>query len=118
MYVVVNRIRVPQDQAAHLEQGFARAAPAMREVPGFVGFRLLKEANPEADPAVGTILYGAEATWRDAAAFEAWTASEAFGRVHGGGAPPNRATAATVERFDVVAAYGVGGGTASAGGEG
>lgn len=77
MYVVMNRLTVPPENADNLERGFAHSAARMRAVPGCGDFHLLKEAGTE-----GGIVYMVLTQWEDEAAFQTWAASDAFRRAH------------------------------------
>ena len=77
MYVVMNRLTVPVEQAGHLEQGFSHSAGRMHEVPGCLNFNLLKEERID-----GEAVYVALTEWETEAAFRAWTESDAFRRAH------------------------------------
>jgi heme-degrading monooxygenase HmoA len=98
MVVVMNRLSAPAEFAGRIEQGFAHAAPGMRDVPGFVGFRLLHMREQPDEQA----LYIAETTWQDQASYEAWARSDAFARAHGGGRGGGSPLTATLETFEVV----------------
>ncbi len=77
MYVVMNRLTVPPEQAEHLEHGFSQSAGRMRAVDGCLAFQLLKEDN-----VAGNTVYVALTQWKDEAAFTTWTESDAFRRAH------------------------------------
>lgn len=68
----------------------------MREVPGFVDFRLLRLVGDDA-----AVLYIAETTWRDEASYTAWAESDAFSLAHQGGSGQSPLKA-TLERFTIV----------------
>ena len=67
----MNRFRVAPGRGAEFEDVWRRRDSRLREVPGFVSFRLLR--GPETDE---DILYVSHTTWTSRAAFEAWTRSE------------------------------------------
>lgn len=70
MFVAMNHFRVAPGKGAEFEQIWATRETHLRGVPGFVRFALLRgDAEGE---------YISHSTWRDRAAFTAWTQSEAF----------------------------------------
>ncbi len=77
MYVVMNRLTVPREQASKLEEGFAHSTDRMREIPGCLNFNLLKEEG-----VTGDAVYLAMTAWESESAFRAWTESDAFRRAH------------------------------------
>ena len=79
MYIAMNRFRVAPGRGAEFEDVWRRRDSRLREVPGFVSFRLLR--GPETDE---DILYVSHTTWTSRAAFEAWTRSEQFRAAHAG----------------------------------
>lgn len=97
MFVAMNRLSAPAEFAARIEHGFAQAAPGMRALPGFVGFRLLRARTQPGEDA----LYIAETTWQDEASYQAWIQGDAFARAHGGGGAGGPLSA-TLELFDLV----------------
>jgi heme-degrading monooxygenase HmoA len=77
MYQVNNRIDVTsKEHLEMLKERFAQAPESMRQVPGFISFRLLEAED-------GSHLV-AETVFESKEAFEAWTESEHFRRAHGG----------------------------------
>ena len=76
--VKINAITVPADSGDELAHRFAARAGAVDSADGFEGFELLK---PTDDRHVWLVV----TRWADEESFEAWTASEAFGRSHGHG---------------------------------
>ncbi len=93
MIVVVNRLQVPEEYAAHLEQAFGQRGGAIGGVPGCQGFQLLRrEGGGE---------YLVVTTWDDHASFEAWRASDAFQRAHSS-TNPNSPVQSTLEMYDVL----------------
>lgn len=98
-YVAINVLTVPGGNGEVLEQRFAGRAGAVESAEGFERFELLR-------PVDGTDDYLVYTRWRSKADFEAWTASQAFGRGHAqaaadrGSAAP-AATGSTVWGFDV-----------------
>lgn len=77
MYLTMNRFRVAPGGEAAFETLWTRRDSHLKAVPGFVAFHLLKGALHE-----GHRLYVSHSMWRDRAAFEAWTRSEAFRLAH------------------------------------
>lgn len=78
MYVVMNRFTIHPGKNAEFEGRWRDRQSHLREVPGFVKFRLLKLDDTH---------YSSYAEWESPAAFEAWTQSEAFHKAHARGAP-------------------------------
>jgi heme-degrading monooxygenase HmoA len=77
MYIAMNRFRVLPEHLADFEARWLDRDVYLTEVPGFIAFHLLK--GPVRDDHV---LYSSHTMWRDYAAFEAWTKSEAFRQAH------------------------------------
>jgi len=77
MYLAMNRFSVNVEREAEWEQIWKERETYLQEVPGFVQFMLLRGAEPG-----DYISYSA---WEDAAAFHAWTQSEAFRKGHAQG---------------------------------
>jgi heme-degrading monooxygenase HmoA len=71
----INAITVAADSGDQLAQRFAARAGAVDNQDGFEGFELLK-------PTDGRTTWLVVTRWRDDAAFQAWTASPAFGHGH------------------------------------
>ncbi len=78
MLVVQNRLVAPKEFAERVEHGF-RNTSNMKELPGFVSFKLLKA---EGEVEEGKLLFIAQTIWRDRASFEAWRSGDAFARAH------------------------------------
>ena len=98
-YVVINALIVPPGRGEVLEQRFAGRAGAVENAPGFERFELLR-------PVEGTDTYFVYTRWASKADYEAWLASQAFARGHGGGpgagpAAP-AATASQIWAFEAV----------------
>jgi heme-degrading monooxygenase HmoA len=74
MFIAMNRFHVTPGREADFEQQWRSRDSYLGEVPGFVQFALLKGDNPGE--------YVSHTTWRDRAAFEAWTQSQAFTQAH------------------------------------
>ena len=79
MFIAMNRFRIARGREAEFERVWSERDSHLERVDGFVAFRLLR--GPEAEDHT---LYASHSTWRDRAAFEAWTRSEAFRKAHAG----------------------------------
>lgn len=79
--IKINAITVPADSGDELARRFAARAGAVDGADGFEGFELLR-------PTDGRDQWLVVTRWRDEAAFEAWTASAAFGHGHQGASAP------------------------------
>lgn len=77
MFIAMNRFKVITEHAAEFERVWAERDSYLREVPGFVEFHLLRGPARE-----DYVLYASHTLWESAAAFEAWTRSEAFRLAH------------------------------------
>jgi heme-degrading monooxygenase HmoA len=77
MFIAMNRFQVAKDSENAFEQVWLSRDSHLDKVPGFVQFHLLR--GPEADDHT---LYASHTIWKDRAAFEAWTKSEAFRAAH------------------------------------
>lgn len=95
----INAITVPEGSGDELARRFAGRAGAVDRADGFEGFDLLR-------PTDGRPTWLVVTRWRDAAAFEAWVSSPAFGHGHGSdaGGPdrPPVATSSEVWAYEVV----------------
>lgn len=80
MFIAMNQFRVKPDKCAEFEQAWRDRKSFLGEVPGFVEFHLLK-GPVEGDSAS----YASHTVWKDEAAFQAWTTSEAFHKAHSQG---------------------------------
>ncbi|MFC7441642.1 antibiotic biosynthesis monooxygenase family protein [Laceyella putida] len=77
MYQVNNRINITSpEHLAMLRERFGKAPESMKQVPGFLSFRLL-----EAEDGSHVI---AETVFASKEAFRAWVESDHFKRAHGG----------------------------------
>lgn len=103
MYIAMNRFKVLPGAEAEFETLWLNRDSKLREVPGFVEFHMLR--GPERD---GYTLYSSHTIWRNLAAFEAWTRSEAFRAAHGsaGGTRPLYAGHPEFEGFEVIQTMG------------
>jgi len=77
MFIAMNRFRVVKGYEGDFEHVWLSRDTLLETVPGFVEFHLLK--GPEADDHT---LYASHTVWRNRAAFEAWTRSDAFRAAH------------------------------------
>jgi heme-degrading monooxygenase HmoA len=75
--VKINAISVPEGRGEVLEERFAARADSMQDVPGFLGFELLR-------PTGGEVRYFVYTRWEDDAAFEAWRTGDRAGQAHAG----------------------------------
>jgi heme-degrading monooxygenase HmoA len=80
MYIAMNQFLVKPERTAEFEQAWRERESFLADVPGFETFNLLR--GPVED---GAALYASHTVWRDEAAFEAWTRSEAFQKAHAKG---------------------------------
>jgi heme-degrading monooxygenase HmoA len=85
MYIAMNRFKVAPGSEDAFEHLWTTRDTHLKEVPGFVEFHLLK--GPRKDDHV---LYSSHTIWRDYAAFEAWTRSDAFRAAHRSAGNENR----------------------------
>ncbi|MFL9962982.1 antibiotic biosynthesis monooxygenase [Paraburkholderia sediminicola] len=85
MYIAMNRFKVTPGSEAAFENVWTSRDTHLKEVPGFVEFHLLKGPQKE-----DHVLYSSHTIWRDRAAFEAWTQSEAFRAAHRSAGNENR----------------------------
>ncbi len=92
MLVVQNRLIAPTALAGRVEQGFTHATTNMKELRGFVSFKLLRAEGQPEGVNEGEVLYIAQTIWQDRESYEGWRDSDAFSRAHsgpnsGGGSP-------------------------------
>ena len=99
MFIAMNRFKVLLGTEVMFEEVWASRDTHLPSVPGFVSFYLLR--GPTRDD---HILYSSHTIWRDKAAFEAWTQSEAFRQAHrnAGGKKPLYLGHPEFEGFEVV----------------
>ncbi|UGS33949.1 antibiotic biosynthesis monooxygenase family protein [Capillimicrobium parvum] len=96
--VKINAIEVPEGMGPHLEERFAKRASEVEQMPGFMGFELLR-------PVEGESRYFVYTRWETEEHFRAWVESSAFTRGHAqagaaqGGAV---ATGSSLLEFEVV----------------
>jgi heme-degrading monooxygenase HmoA len=79
--IKINAITVPAASGDELARRFAARAGAVDGQDGFEGFELLK-------PTDGREVWLVVTRWRDEAAFQAWTSSQAFAHGHRGADAP------------------------------
>lgn len=76
-FIAMNRFKINLGHEAAFEDIWRNREGRLKDVPGFIEFRLLK--GPVADDHV---LYSSHVIWESAEAFEGWTKSEAFRMAH------------------------------------
>jgi heme-degrading monooxygenase HmoA len=79
MFIAMNRFRIAPGREAEFIEVWRRRDSRLAEVPGFRSFNLLQGQSD----AQATVLLS-HSVWDSAAAFEAWTRSEAFRAAHAG----------------------------------
>ena len=79
MFIAMNRFKVVPGSEAEFEQVWLNRDSQLKSVDGFVEFHMLRGPARE-----DHVLYASHTIWRDKAAFEAWTKSEAFRMAHRG----------------------------------
>jgi heme-degrading monooxygenase HmoA len=79
MYLTMNRFRVRAGQEDAFEKVWRSRDSHLESVDGFEAFHLMRGETSD-----GVTLYASHTAWRDHAAFEAWTKSEAFRAAHRG----------------------------------
>ena len=79
MFIAMNRFKVVKGAEADFEQVWLSRETHLEDMPGFMGFHLLR--GPEREDHT---LYASHTLWQSQAAFEAWTRSEAFRKAHAG----------------------------------
>lgn len=77
MFIAMNNFQVNPGREADFENQWRTRETYLQEVPGFVHFMLLKGDNPGE--------YVSHSIWKDRAAFDAWTKSQAFTKGHAQG---------------------------------
>lgn len=77
MFIAMNRFRIARGHEDDFEELWRKRDSHLDGVPGFQSFHLLK--GPADDEAT---LYASHTTWKDRAAFTAWTESESFRAAH------------------------------------
>ena len=79
MFIAMNRFKVKSGNEAEFEEVWKTRDSFLGEVPGFLGFHLLKGAGSDEHT-----LYSSHSTWDDQTSFENWTRSESFRKAHSG----------------------------------
>jgi heme-degrading monooxygenase HmoA len=99
MFIAMNRFKVLKDATAEFESAWFSRESHLHEVPGFVGFHLLK--GPEREDHV---LYVSHTMWASSVHFEGWTRSEAFRKAHAraGGSKPTTLGHPEFEGFQAI----------------
>ena len=77
MYIAMNRFRIVKGEEPEFERIWAERDTHLREVPGFVEFRLLR--GPEEEDHT---LYVSHTLWESRQHFGDWTTSDAFRKAH------------------------------------
>lgn len=101
MFVQINRLTLAPELGERVEHGFKHSTANLAEVPGFVGFRLLR-GQPTAE---GQAVYLAESTWDSEESYQAWLKSPSFSQAHAG-ASGRAPIQSALEQYDVVHAVG------------
>ena len=78
MFIAMNRFTIFEKQGEAFENRWRTRQSHLKEVPGFIKFRLLKLDETH---------YSSYAEWESEEVFVDWTKSEAFRKAHGGGMP-------------------------------
>lgn len=99
MFIAMNRFRINHGFEPEFERLWRERESQLREMPGFIAFRLLK--GPDDGE---TCLYASHTTWASRADFDAWRESAAFHRAHAQAKAPAGTYAGhpVFEGFDVV----------------
>ncbi len=74
LFIAMNHFSVDPERGADFEAHWSQRESTLAGVPGFVRFALLRGDEPGS--------YISHTTWESRGAFEAWTQSEAFRKVH------------------------------------
>ena len=77
MYIAMNRFRIAPGREDDFEAVWRERTSYLDTVPGFKDFHLLRGA-----PGDEFTLFVSHSVWESAAAFRAWTESEAFTKAH------------------------------------
>jgi heme-degrading monooxygenase HmoA len=103
MLVVQNRLIAPTGLGQRIEQGFTHSTTNMKELHGFVSFKLMRAEGQPAGVEEGEILYIAQTIWQDRESYENWRSGDAFARAHSGpNSGPNSPLKSSLEIFEVV----------------
>lgn len=79
VFMAQNRFKVSAGKEVEFEQHWASRESKLQEVPGFLGFSLLRR---DADKADDGFNYISCSIWKDMKAFQAWKESESFAAAH------------------------------------
>lgn len=79
MFIAMNRFQVRPGKESDFETVWRDRDTFLKDVPGFVDFRLIRGPDGE-----GHSLYATHTLWESREAFEGWTKSEAFRAAHKG----------------------------------
>ena len=77
MFIAMNRFKVTPGKESDFEDVWRKRESRLSDVAGFMTFNLLR--GPTLDDHT---LFASHTTWKDKAAFDAWTHSDAFQQVH------------------------------------
>ena len=84
MYLTMNRFKVKPGCEAEFEAIWTGRDSHLPQVPGFKAFNLFKGPMVQEGGQDAYRLYASHTIWESAAAFNAWTKSEAFRAAHKG----------------------------------
>ena len=79
MFIAMNRFKILVGNEDEFEEVWRTRDSFLGEVPGFLGFHLLRGASSDE-----YTLYSSHSTWDDKLSFENWTRSESFRKAHAG----------------------------------
>jgi len=79
MFIAMNRFKVLVGREKEFEDVWRTRDSFLGDVPGFLGFHLLRGATGDEHT-----LYSSHSTWADQVSFENWTRSDSFRRAHSG----------------------------------
>ena len=77
MFIAMNRFRIAPGRGDEFVRLWRERDSRLAGVPGFRAFHLLQD-----EPGAEATVYISHSTWDSRAAFEAWTASDAFREAH------------------------------------
>ncbi|MCX8016679.1 MAG: antibiotic biosynthesis monooxygenase [Rhodocyclaceae bacterium] len=77
MFLAMNRFRIARGREEAFLEHWKKRQSYLGEAPGFIRFHLLKGESCDE-----YTLFASHVEWESAAAFEAWTKSEAFRKAH------------------------------------
>lgn len=77
MFIAMNRFKIAVGKENQFIDIWKNRETHLERVSGFIGFNLLRGSGNEE-----YTLFASHSTWESAAAFEAWTKSEAFRKAH------------------------------------